>query len=85
MQRLLAFRKKPTPTPAPEEKPIAVTLQERLLAIIEVNLIRFPFVQPLRILWRDLQSERASWPFLLPLLAYIGWRTYREERRKMRE
>ena len=85
MQRLLAFRKKPAPTPAPEEKPIAVTLQERLLAIIEVNLIRFPFVQPLRILWRDLQSERASWPFLLPLLAYIGWRTYREERRKMRE
>jgi hypothetical protein len=80
---MLPFRKKPAP--AAEEPPKPVTLQERLIAIIEVNLIRFPFVQPLRILWRDLQSERASWPFLLPLLAFIGWRTYRAERQKMRK
>lgn len=77
MKGWLFFRK-----PVEPETPTQITLRDRLISIIEVNLIRFPFVQPLRIVWYDLQTERRNWPWLLPLLAYIGWRTYRAERRK---
>jgi hypothetical protein len=81
MQKFLPNRQKPAPEPEPETN--EVTLRDRLIAIVEVNLLRFPFVQPLRILWKDLQSERNNWPLLL-FLAFVGWRTYREERRKLR-
>lgn len=81
MKKALSFGKPSVVTPLPEA-PAQITMRDRLISLVEVNLLRFPFVQPLRILWHDLQSERHNWPFLLPVLAYIGWRTYRQERRK---
>jgi hypothetical protein len=80
MQKLVPFRKKPVPEPEPVSN--KVTLRDRLIAIIEVNLLRYPFVQPMRILWNDLQSERNNWPLLL-FLAFVGWRTYRVERKRI--
>jgi predicted negative regulator of RcsB-dependent stress response len=38
----------------------------------------------MRLFWRDLNEMRNAWWFLLPLLVWVGWRTYRNERRDLR-
>jgi hypothetical protein len=35
---------------------------------------------PVRVFWDSLSELRPWWPVLLPLLAWIGWRTYQQER-----
>lgn len=35
---------------------------------------------PVRMFWDNLVALQAWWPLLLPLLGWIGWRTYRRER-----
>jgi len=35
---------------------------------------------PFRMFWDNLSATRSWWPVLVPLLAWIGWRTYRAER-----
>ncbi|WP_287158294.1 hypothetical protein [Chloroflexus sp.] len=58
--------------------------QRRLLAILEVQLARFPWLIQLRATWRLLREERRDWPWLLPLLAIVFITTYRRERRRSR-
>lgn len=58
--------------------------QRRLLAILEVQLARFPWLIQLRATWRLLREERRDWPWLLPLLAVVFITTYRRERRRSR-
>ncbi|WP_322823032.1 hypothetical protein [Chloroflexus sp.] len=58
--------------------------QRRLLAILEVQLARFPWLLQLRATWRLLREERRDWPWLLPLLAVVFVTTYRRERRRSR-
>ena len=47
--------------------------------LIEQVLESPPFI-PVRLFWDNLYALRDWWPVLLPLLAWIGWRTYRSER-----
>ncbi|MGQ9480572.1 hypothetical protein [Chloroflexus sp.] len=58
--------------------------QRRLLAILEVQLARFPWLIQLRATWWLLREERRDWPWLLPLLAVVFITTYRRERRRSR-
>ncbi len=44
-----------------------------------------PYIKGLRIFWADLHAMRAWWPVLLPLLTYIGWRTYHDERSRLQQ
>lgn len=37
-------------------------------------------IAPVRLFWDSLSELRPWWPVLLPLLAWIGWRTYQRER-----
>jgi hypothetical protein len=39
-----------------------------------------PMLAPIRIFWDNLNTLRPIWPVLLPLLAWVGWRTYQRER-----
>jgi hypothetical protein len=59
--------------PAPPEQPPG--LQELLEQAFEIQLL-----VPVRLFWNNLNALRPWWPVLLPLLAWIGWRTYRRER-----
>lgn len=43
-----------------------------------------PFFIPLRLFWSNLQELRPYWPILLPLLAIVGVRAYRNERRSLK-
>lgn len=58
--------------------------QRRLLAILEVQLARFPWLLQLRATWRLLCEECRDWPWLLPLLAVVFVTTYRRERSRPR-
>ena len=37
-------------------------------------------IAPVRLFWENLNKMRPWWPVLLPLLAWVGWRTYQRER-----
>jgi hypothetical protein len=53
--------------------------------IIETQLAQFPLLVQIRAIWRQLQDERAIWPYLIPLLAVVFIGTYRSERGKLRK
>ena len=42
-----------------------------------------PLLAPVRIFWENLNEMRPWWPILLPLLAWVGWRTYWHERARV--
>jgi hypothetical protein len=42
-------------------------------------------IAPVRLFWDNLDEMRPWWPVLLPLLAWVGWRTYRRERAALLE
>ncbi|MEI7644668.1 MAG: hypothetical protein WCJ55_10350 [Chloroflexales bacterium] len=54
------------------------------ISIIESQIVRHPLLVQLRTIWRQLQGEREIWPYLVPLLVLVSIRTYRAERRKLR-
>ncbi len=58
--------------------------RQRAQNLIEIQLARFPFIIQLRATWRLLREERADWPWLLPLLAFVFITTYRRERQRLR-
>ncbi|ACL24768.1 hypothetical protein [Chloroflexus aggregans] len=58
--------------------------QRQVQAIVEIQLARFPVLIQLRATWRLLREERPDWPWLLPVLAIIFARTYRQERARLR-
>lgn len=74
----LPFRRQPEPPPPPP-----ASASERLNMMLQDAVNRMPYVPQARIFWRDLQAEREWWPIVLPLLVWVGWRTYRRERRKL--
>jgi hypothetical protein len=37
-------------------------------------------IAPVRLFWDSFSEMRPWWPVLLPLLAWVGWRTYQRER-----
>lgn len=42
---------------------------------------RIPYLEQIRSFWDEFYDMREWWPFLLPLLVWVGWRTYRKELR----
>ncbi|MCG8346723.1 MAG: hypothetical protein MI924_02945 [Chloroflexales bacterium] len=72
----LPFRRESPPPPPPSPT-------DRVNDMLQNAIERIPYLHQLRIFWRDLESERDWWPILIPVLAWIGWRTYRNERRKL--
>jgi hypothetical protein len=49
-------------------------------AQIQRYLLRYPAYYHGRILWNDLKDERRNWVWLVPLMLFIGYRQYRQER-----
>lgn len=70
------LRKKEQPTDTP-------TPTNRIRKLAEDYLNGLPYVLPVRTFWNDLRAEREFWPLLLPVLAWIAWRTYHEERARI--
>jgi hypothetical protein len=58
--------------PEPPARPPG--LSELIEQALEIQLL-----VPVRLFWNNLNALRPWWPVLLPLLAWIGWRTYRRE------
>lgn len=56
----------------------ATSLRDTITQVLEL-----PPVLPIRLFWDNLIAMRPWWPVLLPLLAWIGWRTYRNERARV--
>ena len=50
-------------------------------ALVQEQLFARLKVRQLEAFWRDLQSLENLWPIVLPLLAWVFWRSYRDERR----
>ncbi len=42
-----------------------------------------PVLAPVRLFWEALDDMRPWWPILLPLLAWVGWGSYRRERSRV--
>ncbi|MCU0492275.1 MAG: hypothetical protein MUD01_11840 [Chloroflexaceae bacterium] len=74
-------RKQATPPETGSARPSA---QDRLRNVLFDAIERLPYVPQLRLFWQDLQNEREWWPILLPVLLWVGWRTYQAERKRMR-
>jgi hypothetical protein len=75
------FGRKPTQSESTEP---TSAWQRQMDNIIEVQLARYPLLIQLRAIWRQLQDDRASWPYLIPLLLIVAIGTYRAERNKLR-
>lgn len=75
------FGRKPTQSASAEP---TSAWQRQMDNIIEVQLARYPLLIQLRAIWRQLQDDRASWPYLIPLLLIVAIGTYRSERNKLR-
>ena len=56
----------------PEDASGRLSLLEQALAI--------PQLVPIRLFWDNLRELRPWWPVLLPLMLWVGVRTYRRER-----
>lgn len=65
----ILVRRQPEP---PAEETIPRSLIEKALSQ--------PQLIPIRLFWQNLLTLRPWWPILLPLLCWIGWRTYQKER-----
>jgi hypothetical protein len=63
----LVARKLPDPQEA-DQRPIAE------------QLLDTPLLIPVRLFWNNLLEFRPWWPVLIPLLLYVGWRSYQKER-----
>jgi len=61
----------PLPEP-PEATQGSLSLLEQALAM--------PQLVPIRLFWDSLRELRPWWPVLLPLMLWVGVRTYRRER-----
>lgn len=60
-----------------KEKPSKITSAERFEELIE----RVPLAVRLRTFARDFFASYQWWGYFVPLLLWIGWRTYKQERR----
>jgi len=71
--RKLITQRLPEP---PEETQGKLSLLEQALAM--------PQFVPIRLFWDNLRAMRPWWPVLLPLMLWVGVRTYRRERAAVR-
>lgn len=78
MLKQFNLRKAPPPPPVPA--PNTRSPMERLG---DMALARMPYVPQIRLFWQDLEEMRHAWWYLLPLLAWFGWRSYHAERRRL--
>jgi hypothetical protein len=62
------------PEPPAKAPTVADTLSE---------IYYMPLLAPVRLFWESLYDMRPWWPILFPLLAWVGWRSYRRERTKV--
>jgi hypothetical protein len=67
----------PRQLPPPPQQPAP-----NLKSIAQQQLAQTPQLHGARIFWKNLQ-EFGEWWLLVPLLLWVGWRTYRTERRKV--
>jgi hypothetical protein len=65
---------RPLPEP-PDESLARLSFVEQVLAM--------PQLKPIRRFWDNLLELRPWWPVLLPLMLWVGVRTYRRERAAM--
>lgn len=65
---------RPLPSPATAFRPSTFLGQ---------NLETIPLWRTLRGFWNELTRAPGEWILVLPLLVWIGWRTYRKERKKV--
>ena len=63
----------------PEPPAEATSLRDTVM-----QALALPPLLPIRLFWDNLRAMRPWWPVLLPLLAWIGWRTYQRERASVR-
>ncbi|NTW02887.1 MAG: hypothetical protein HGA19_16670 [Oscillochloris sp.] len=71
------------PENQPEQQ--APRWKQQAINVIETQIARYPLIVQLRAVWRQLQDERESWNYLIPLLLVVFIGTYRAERRKARQ
>jgi hypothetical protein len=74
LDRLPFVRKPPAPPAQPQTR----------LGLLRESVFNLPYVRPIQAFWHDLQAIEGLWPLVLPLLAWVGWRAYQTERRKIR-
>lgn len=63
------------------EEPVDTRRPKQTLVTHVIDYI--PYSSQVRTFHHNLAELREWWPVLLPLLAWIGWHTYRAERRKV--
>ena len=66
-----------TPLPEPPEED---TFGSSLIA----QALAMPQLIPMRLSWDNLRELRPWWPVLLPLMLWVGVRTYQREREAVR-
>jgi hypothetical protein len=71
LRKLLTFR---LPEPPDEPPNIRSTFDQ---------VIQLPAFEPIRTFFQSAYALWPSWPVLVPLLGWIGWRTYWRERAKV--
>ena len=72
LRKLLAQRLPEPPAEAPG------------LAGVLTQFWNLPELARVRRFWETFYDMRSWWSLILPLLAWVGWRTYRRERRRLR-
>lgn len=70
--------------PEPEKQPAApktaADTLNNISAALQQQMINIPLLKQAQHFWHRLNEMHDWWPLLLPLLAWVGWRTYRKER-----
>lgn len=79
MSFLQRFGKKQETTEEPVEK------KRPMQTLVTRTIDYIPYSSQVKTFHHNLQELRDWWPVLLPLLAWIGWHTYRTERKKVLE
>lgn len=46
------------------------------------DVLAEPLIAPFRLFWLNFLEARPWWPVLIPLMAWVGWRSYKREQRK---
>lgn len=52
-------------------------------ALVQRQLNSTPLWHQVRRFWHELDAMQGGWLLVLPLLLWVGWRTYRKERKKV--
>ncbi len=47
------------------------------------QILQHPLMIPVRLYWANLKAMEAWWPILIPVLLWVAYRRYAEERREL--